>query len=91
MVSSEAKNGSRTLGTNQALTRQEAGDYADLVFKTMSTEVACVEIGLEDLGSKGTKELQEKLLKTPKMMKAFCARITEQYPQAKTEEIFFFM
>ncbi|KAG1144472.1 hypothetical protein G6F37_012293 [Rhizopus arrhizus] len=86
-MASEAKNGSRTLGTNQALTRQEAGDYADLVFKTMSTEVACVEISLEDLGSKGTKELQEKLLKTPKMMKAFCARITEQYPQAKTEEI----
>lgn len=76
MASSEAKNGSRTLGTNQALTRQAAGDHADLVFKTMSTEVACVEIGLEDLGSKGTKELQEKLFKTPKMMKAFCARIT---------------
>ncbi|KAG1453718.1 hypothetical protein G6F46_006772 [Rhizopus delemar] len=31
MASSEAKNGSRTLGTNQALTRQAAGDHADLV------------------------------------------------------------
>ncbi|RCH94319.1 hypothetical protein CU098_010068, partial [Rhizopus stolonifer] len=87
MASSEVKNGSRTLGTNQALARQAAGDHADLVFKSLSTEVACVEIGLENLGSKGTKELQEKLFKTPKMMKAFCARITEQYPQAKTEEI----
>ncbi len=87
MASSESKNGSRSLGANEALTRQAAGDHADLAFKTISAKVACVEIGLEDLGSKGTKELQEKLFKTPKMMKAFCARITDQYPKAKTEEI----
>jgi hypothetical protein len=87
MASSEAKNGGRTLGTNQAINRQAVGDHVDLVFKTMSTEVACVEIGLKDFGSNGTKELQEKLFKTPKMMKAFCAKITEQYPKAKTEEI----
>jgi len=85
MASSEAKNNGRALGTQQQLTRQAAGDHADL--KTMSTEVACVEIGLEGLGSKGTKKLQEKLVKTPKMTKAFCARIVEQYPQAKTEDL----
>ena len=56
MAFSEAKNGSGTLGTSKSSTRQEAGDHADLVFKTMSTEVACVEIGLKDVGSKGPKE-----------------------------------
>lgn len=71
MASSEAKNNGRALGTQQQLTRQAAGDHADLVFKTMSTEVACVEIGLEDLGSRGTKELQEKLMKTLKMPSSF--------------------
>lgn len=86
-ASSESKNVGRILGTEQALARQEAGDHAYLTFAAMSTEVACIEIGLEDSGLKGTKELQEKLLKTPKMMKTICGRILGQYPSAKTEEI----
>jgi hypothetical protein len=38
-----------------------------------------MEIGLDDHGPRGTKELNEKRLKTPKMMRCFCSRIVEQF------------
>jgi hypothetical protein len=75
------------LGATETITRQAAGDHADLVFEINSEEVACVEIGLENSGSKGTKELQEKGLKTPRMMKAFCDKILREFPAAKAENI----
>lgn len=69
------------------MTRQRTGDAYDLVFKYLSSEVGCVEIGLHDKGPNGTKEVQEKGIKTPKMMKAFCCRILEQYPTSEATQI----
>lgn len=67
--------------------RQKAGDAYDLVFKHFSSEIGCVEVGLKDKGPNGTKEMQEKGMKTPKMMKAFCCRMLEQYPTAEPNKI----
>lgn len=62
------------------LTRQKNADCFDLVFKRLNTEIGCLEIGLEYEGSNGTKFLQERRLKTPRMMKAFSLQMVEQYP-----------
>ncbi|KAG1524874.1 hypothetical protein G6F45_003749 [Rhizopus arrhizus] len=85
-ASSEAKNKKRKID-GEALPRQKAGDAYDLVFKHFSSEIGCVEVGLKDKGPNGTKEMQEKGMKTPKMMKAFCCRMLEQYPTAEPNKI----
>ncbi|KAI9481115.1 MAG: hypothetical protein EXX96DRAFT_595072 [Benjaminiella poitrasii] len=85
-ASSEAKNKKRKID-GEALPRQKAGDAYDLVFKHLSSEIGCVEIGLYDKGPNGTKELQEKGIKMPRMMKAFCCRLLEQYPTAEANKI----
>lgn len=72
------KNERRVLGKNQQLVRLANGDCADLTFKYLSLELACVEIGLVDHGEHGTKEIQEGRLKCPKMMRSFCKQMTEQ-------------
>ncbi|KAL9539230.1 hypothetical protein MBANPS3_010382 [Mucor bainieri] len=82
MASSEAKNKKLSVGDASKISRQACGDHADLVFMHTSLEIGCVEIGLEDGGPNATKELQERDLKMPKMMKAFCLRLLEQFPSA---------
>lgn len=62
------------------LRRQIPGDLADLSFLHKSTEIGCLEIGLSEKGSNGTKELQEKSLKTPRMMKAFVIQAASSFP-----------
>ncbi|KAI9258418.1 hypothetical protein EDC94DRAFT_171179 [Helicostylum pulchrum] len=78
-ASSSNKNSQRELGTDQRLIRQANGDCSDLTFKYLSSELGCVEIGLDDHGVNGTKELQESKLKSPKMMRSFCKQMIEQY------------
>ncbi|KAI8095394.1 hypothetical protein BDF21DRAFT_488949 [Thamnidium elegans] len=79
-ASAETKNKTRFLGTMEMLRRQMPGDLADLSFLHKSTEIGCLEIGLSDKGSNGTKELQEKSLKTPRMMKAFVIQAASSFP-----------
>ncbi|CAO3620736.1 unnamed protein product [Mucor hiemalis] len=79
-ASAETKNKTRSLGTMEMLRRQIPGDLADLSFLHKSTEIGCLEIGLSDKGSNGTKELQEKSLKTPRMMKAFIIQASSSFP-----------
>ncbi|GAN05234.1 hypothetical protein MAM1_0085d04703 [Mucor ambiguus] len=79
-ASAETKNKTRSLGTMKMLCRQIPGDLADLSFLHKSTEIGCLEIGLSDKGSNGTKELQEKCLKTPRMMKAFVIQAASSFP-----------
>ncbi|KAG0767010.1 hypothetical protein G6F57_006055 [Rhizopus arrhizus] len=86
IASSEAKNKKRKVD-GEALLRQKAGDAYDLVFKHFSSEIGCVEVGLNDKGPNGTKEMQEKGMKTPRMIKAFCCRMLEQYPTAEPNKI----
>jgi hypothetical protein len=64
----------------ESLERQKNGDCFDLVFKRLSTEIGCLEVGLQYDGPNGTKFLQEKEFKIPRMMKAFSLRMIEQYP-----------
>lgn len=78
-ASSEAKNKKRKICGIEGLSRQKNADCFDLVFKRLNTEIGCLEIGLEYEGQNGTKFLQEKGLKTPRMMKAFSLQIIEQY------------
>ncbi len=79
-ASAETKNKTRSLGTMEMLRRQIPGDLADLSFLHKSTEIGCLEIGLSEKGSNGTKELQEKSLKTPRMMKAFVIQAASSFP-----------
>ncbi|KAG1167158.1 hypothetical protein G6F36_012662 [Rhizopus arrhizus] len=78
-ASGENKNLNRDIGSVTKIERQVSAEPADLVFKYVSSELGCVEVGLVDHGPNGTKELNEKRLKTPKMMRSFCSRILEQY------------
>ena len=84
---SEAKNKKRKLTGGKALARQKSGDAFDLVFKYLSTELGYVEIGLSDDGPNGTKLLNEKGFKTPRMMKVFISRIVDQFTNADVNNI----
>lgn len=77
--SSENKNLTRDIASVERMAKQARGDHADLVFKYLSNELSCIEIGLVDNGPHGTKELNEKRLETPKMIKNFYSRILRQY------------
>ncbi|KAL7333197.1 hypothetical protein PS15p_202131 [Mucor circinelloides] len=79
-ASAESKNKTRCLGTMEMLRRQIPGDLADLSFLHKSTEIGGLEIGLSEKGANGTKELQEKSLKTPRMMKAFVIQAASSFP-----------
>lgn len=64
------------------ISRQIPGDHVDLSFIHKTVEVGCLEIGLCDKGSNGTKQLQERSLKTPRMMKAFGIQAVDSFPAA---------
>ncbi|ORE12397.1 hypothetical protein BCV71DRAFT_191128 [Rhizopus microsporus] len=83
--SSENKNAYRDIGSETKIERQQNAEHADLVFRHSGYEIGCVEIGLDDHGPHGTKELNEKRLKTPKMMRCFCSRIVEQFKTSPNE------
>ncbi|CAO3691205.1 unnamed protein product [Rhizopus stolonifer] len=83
--SSENKNLYRNIGSDARTERQRNGEHADLVFRHNGYEIGCVEIALDDHGPHGTKELNEKRLKTPKMMRSFCSRIVEQFKTSPNE------
>ncbi|KAI9470510.1 MAG: hypothetical protein EXX96DRAFT_490544, partial [Benjaminiella poitrasii] len=53
--------------------------HAGLVFKHLSRELGCVEIGLAEKGPNDTKELQESTIKSPTMLKSFVYQLTEHY------------
>lgn len=57
----------------------QLAENADLSFRYISHELFCLEIGLNDHGPKGTKELNESSIKTPLMMKNFCSHLVSQY------------
>jgi hypothetical protein len=71
----------------EGLSRQKSAGCFDLVFRRLNTEIGCLEVGLEYVGTNGTKFMQEKGLKTPRMMKAFSLRIAEQYPTVDVSSI----
>jgi hypothetical protein len=50
--------------------KKSAGNKPDLLFHKNNMEFGCGEFALEDEGEDSTKELREKLLKCPGMMKA---------------------
>lgn len=41
-------------------------------------ELGCLEIGLNNNVRRGTKEMNERLLKLPKFMRSFCWRLVEE-------------
>lgn len=70
------------------LRRQIPDDPVDLLFlHNKSTEIECLEIGLSDKGSNGTKKLQEKSLKTPRMMKAFVIQVANRFPTVDISKV----
>ncbi len=83
--SGENKNLYRGIGSEEKSERQKNSEHVDLVFMHNGYEVGCVEIGLNDHGPNGTKELNEKRLKTPKMLRCFCSRIVEQFKTTPDE------
>jgi hypothetical protein len=50
-----------------------------LSFIYSNNELGCVEIGLADNGGNGTKEINEKNIKVPKMMRNFCWKLINDY------------
>lgn len=79
MSSGENRNEDRTIGSMSKVCRKLSSERADLVFKHLSHEIGCLEIGLEDEGQNGTKEMNERSIKTPKMMKNFAHHLVQQY------------
>ena len=77
--SSESNNQDRSIASTSEESRQTSSQRADLVFIYLSNGLACVEIGLEDHGPKGTKELNEREVKLPKMLKGFYSRLVSRY------------
>ncbi|RCH78773.1 hypothetical protein CU098_001614, partial [Rhizopus stolonifer] len=75
-ATSEAVNSNRSICNTRVPSRQRCADNADLSFEYNGNELFCVEIGLRDKGPNGTKEMNERDLKLPKMMKNFCCRLT---------------
>jgi hypothetical protein len=63
--------------------RQKVGLKPDKTFKFGSMELGYVEAGLRDCGEKATKELKERTLKLPKMMKDTAVAILKEYPEMK--------
>lgn len=86
-ASSDDKNANRRMSMTVIISRKVPGDIPDLVFKYGENELGCVEIGLSDNGANGTKELMEKKMKTPKMMRSFCGKIMADYMIDNPEKI----
>lgn len=84
---SEAVNKKRRLNGMDSINRQKNADCFDLVFKKGNLELGCLEIGPNYKGQNATKYLQERGLKTPRMMKAFSLQILEQYPTVDLDKI----
>ncbi|PHZ09890.1 uncharacterized protein RHIMIDRAFT_293870 [Rhizopus microsporus ATCC 52813] len=78
-ASSEHRNSMQTIGCICQEKRKISGKHADLRYYYGSIEVACLEIGLVDSGSHGTKELNEVGIKAPIMMKSEALQISQQY------------
>ncbi|KAI8885955.1 hypothetical protein K501DRAFT_293083 [Backusella circina FSU 941] len=79
MSSGENKNVNRTIGSINKVCRKQSSERADLVFKHLSHEIGCLEIGLEDEGQNRTKEMNERSIKTPIMMKNLAYHLVQQY------------
>lgn len=79
LASSQHRNSMRTIGSIYQEERKTSGEHADLCFYCGSNELACLELGLADSGSHGTKELNEVGIKVPIMMKNFALQISRQY------------
>lgn len=71
----------------KGLSRQKHAGCFDSAFKHLNIEICCLEIGLEFEGQNGTKLLQERGLKIPRMMKAFSLALTEQYPTIDLDQM----
>lgn len=71
MSSGESKNQDRTIGSMSKVCRRQSSERA-----------GCLEIGLEDKGENGTKEMNEKIIKTPIVMKNFVYYLVQQYKVA---------
>lgn len=79
MSSSESKNMNRTIGSMSKVCRKQSSERTDLIFKDLSHEIGCLEISLEDEGENGTKEMNEKSIKSPIMMNNFAYHSVQQY------------
>lgn len=75
------------MSSNGKVDRKISGDIPDLVFKYGENKLVCVEIGLTDNGTNGTKEMNEKRMKTPKMLRSFCGKIMRDYTLASPHNI----
>ncbi|KAI8982405.1 hypothetical protein BDF20DRAFT_866742 [Mycotypha africana] len=75
----EEINKHRLIGSISKINRTKAANHADLVFKYLTHEVGCVEVGLHNNGPSGTKELQELEIKTPLMLKSFILHLIKDY------------
>ncbi|KAI7902077.1 uncharacterized protein BX663DRAFT_511671 [Cokeromyces recurvatus] len=77
--SADCKNSLRSIGSIDKICKQAPGDRPDLCFTYLSNEIGCLEIGLTNRGTNGTKEINENNIKIPIMLKSFHYRIATQY------------
>ncbi|KAG1468313.1 hypothetical protein G6F56_003902 [Rhizopus delemar] len=61
--------------------RKKHGHKTDFLFKFNQGELGCAEVGREDAGDEGTKEMKELDLKCPKMMKNQLRQLAKTTPQ----------
>lgn len=75
------------MSMTEKIIRKVPGDIPDLVFKYGDNELGCVEIGLSNNGASGAKELLERKIKTPEIMRSFCRKIMTDYMIENPEKI----
>lgn len=63
----------------QKVSSQIPGDVPDLSFRYNGNDLGCVEIGLRDNGSNSTKEMNERIIKNPKVMRNSCWKMVKEY------------
>ncbi|ORE10081.1 hypothetical protein BCV72DRAFT_316334, partial [Rhizopus microsporus var. microsporus] len=78
-ASSVFKDADRATGSSSTVQRKRTAENPGLTFRHFSHELCCFEIGLNDCGPNDTKEMNESSIKTPIMMKNFCAHLVSQY------------
>ncbi|RCH85923.1 hypothetical protein CU098_003701, partial [Rhizopus stolonifer] len=78
-ASNESNDINRDISSLKKVSRQIPGDVPDLSFKYNDNELRCVEFGLYDNDANSTKEVNERRIKTLKIMRNSCWKIVNEY------------
>ncbi|KAI8140070.1 hypothetical protein BJV82DRAFT_236025 [Fennellomyces sp. T-0311] len=84
-ASANRRNDARIVAGAESMSRKAIGRRGDLIFVYSKVELGCGELGRYNEGAKGSKELRESFLKTPKMMKDELAELISKRPDKRSQ------